>query len=159
MIREGTRVRWASVGALACLLVCLAPGIASARPDVRARDSGPLAWRREVLSMMNEARVDADLPRLRINRGLSRNAQSHTRKMIAERRVFRTDNVDDLVEPYGATLWAEELARGRTLEANIRAWLHHADTRRHLLDPRMRHAAIGVQFANGRYWVTVYLHN
>jgi uncharacterized protein YkwD len=96
---------------------------------------------------------------VRINRRLSTNAQAHTRKMIAERRVFRTANVGDLVEPYGATLWAEELARGRTLKANVRAWLNHEDTRRHLLDPRMRHAAIGVQFANGRYWVTVYLHN
>jgi hypothetical protein len=56
-------------------------------------------------------------------------------------------------------VWAEELARGRSLEANVRAWLHHEDTSRHLLDPRMRHAAIGVRFANGRYWVTVYLHN
>jgi uncharacterized protein YkwD len=109
--------------------------------------------------MMNEARADAHLPRFRINRNLSTDALTHTRKMIAERRVFRTANVQDLVEPYGATLWAEELARGATLEENVRAWLHQADTRRHLLDPRMRHAAIGVQFAHGRYWVTVYLHN
>jgi uncharacterized protein YkwD len=146
------------VGVIAGLLVCLVPSFASARPDVRP-DGGPLAWRREALSMMNDARVDAHLPRLRINRGLSEDALAHTRRMIAERRVFRTANVGDLVEPYGATRWAEELARGRTLAANVRAWLNHADTRRHLLDPRMRHAAIGVQFANGRYWVTVYLHN
>jgi uncharacterized protein YkwD len=140
------------------MLLCLTPGLASAVPE-RAADSGPLAWRREVLSMVNEARGDAHVTRVRINRDLSRSAIAHTRKMIAERRVFRTANVDDLVEPYGATLWAEELARGRTLAANVRAWLNHADTRRHLLDPRMRHAAIGVQFANGRYWVTVYLHD
>jgi uncharacterized protein YkwD len=140
------------------MLVCLTPGVASAAPEHR-EDEGPLAWQRQLLSMMNEARADAHLLRFRINRNLSANASAHTRRMIAERRVFGTANMDDLVEQYGATLWAEELARGRTLGANVRAWLNHEDTRRHLLDPRMRHAAIGVQFANGRYWVTVYLHN
>jgi uncharacterized protein YkwD len=158
MRKTSTRPRALRIGIAAGLLLCLSPGLASAARDARA-DSGALAWRREVLSMMNDARADADVPRLRINRNLSANAQAHTRKMVAEGRVFHTANVDDLVEPYGATLWAEELARGRTLEANVRAWLNHEDTRRHLLDPRMRHAAIGVQFANGRYWVTVYLHN
>jgi uncharacterized protein YkwD len=158
MRRTGARTEFLRIGVVAGLLLCLSPGLASAAPEGRA-DSGPRAWRREVLSMMNEARTHANLRPVRINRRLSTNAQAHTRKMIAERRVFRTANVGDLVEPYGATLWAEELARGRTLKANVRAWLNHEDTRRHLLDPRMRHAAIGVQFANGRYWVTVYLHN
>jgi uncharacterized protein YkwD len=151
--------RIALAGVAAVLAATLVAGPVAARPAERRTDAGPMAWRRQVLSMVNQARADAHLPRLRINRDLSRTALAHTRKMIAQRRVFRTANVDDLVEPFGATVWAEELARGRTLEANVRAWLNHADTRRHLLDERMRHAAVGVQFANGRYWVTVYLHN
>lgn len=159
MRRRKLATQTAVAGVAAALVLGLTAGLVSARPADGRADGGPLAWRREVLSMVNEARADANLPRLWINRDLSNRAMAHTRKMIAERRVFRTANVDDLVEPYGASLWAEELARGRTLAANVRAWLHHVDTRRHLLDPRMRHAAIGVQVANGRYWVTVYLHD
>lgn len=155
--RAATRIAIAGVGV--GLVVCLSAGLVAARPAGRATDGGPLTWRRELLSMMNEARAEARLPMFRINRGLSGAAMAHTRRMIAERRVFQTAGVDALVEPYGATLWAEELARGRTLKANLRAWLNNDDTRRHLLDPRMRHAAIGVRFAAGRYWVTVYLHN
>lgn len=142
----------------ASLIVCLGAGLVVARP-ARQADDGPLAWRRQVLELMNDARSDTHLPRIRINRDLSRNATAHTRRMISERSVFPTENMDDLVEPYGATLWAEELARGRTIGANVRAWLNHEDTRQHLLDRRMRHAAIGVLFASGRYWITVYLHN
>lgn len=157
-MRRSAAPRIALAGVGAVLVASLVAGPVAASPADRT-DAGPMAWRRQVLSMVNEARADAHLPRLRINRDLSRSAMAHTHEMIDERRVFRTANVDDLVEPFGATLWAEELARGRTLEANVRAWLNHADTRRHLLDARMRHAAVGVQFANGRYWVTVYLHN
>lgn len=156
--RGGVR-RIVRAGVGAALIVCLGAGLVMARPVDRAADAGPKQWRRQVLSLMNGARADAHLARLRLNWNLSRDALAHTRTMIAERRVFRTENMDALVEPYGATIWAEELARGSTLEANVRAWLNHADTREHLLDPRMRHAAIGILFASGRYWVTVYLHN
>jgi uncharacterized protein YkwD len=154
---RGSRVVLACI--VASAIVSLTAGLVSARPSERARDAGPEEWRREVLALMNAARANHDLAPLRINRDLSDAALSHTRRMIAERRVFPTDDVSDLVDPFGATLWAEELARGRTLEANVRAWLNHADTRRHLLDARMRLAGIGVGFAGGRYWVTVYLHN
>jgi uncharacterized protein YkwD len=159
MVRRSVGGRIVRAGIGAALIVCLGAGLVVARPPGHAADAGPLAWRREVLGLMNDARSDAQVPRLRINRDLSGRAMAHTRQMIAQRRVFQTENMDDIVEPYGASLWAEELARGRTLEANVRAWLNRADTRGHLLDPRMRHAAIGVLFTNGRYWITVYLHN
>jgi uncharacterized protein YkwD len=159
MVRTGKARRVALVCVVAGTTVCLTAGLVTARPADHARDTGPEAWRREVLALMNAARANHDLAPLRINRELSDAALSHTRRMIEERRVFPTHDVSDLVDPYGATLWAEELARGRTLEANVRAWLNHADTRRHLLDARMRLAGIGVGFAHGRYWVTVYLHN
>jgi uncharacterized protein YkwD len=154
---SGRRIVLASVGA--SLILALTAGLVSAGPSSRTRDAGPEGWGREVLDLMNTARSRHDLAPLRVNRRLSVAALAHTRRMIAERRVFRTANMAELVDAYGATLWAEELARGSTLEANVRAWLNQADTRRHLLDPRMRHAAIGVLFANGRFWVTVYLHN
>jgi uncharacterized protein YkwD len=159
MVRASRGCRVVLACIVASTIVSLTAGLVNARPSERARDAGPEEWRREVLALMNAARADHDLAPLRINRDLSEAALSHTRRMIAERRVFPTDDVSDLVDPFGATLWAEELARGRTLEANVRAWLNHADTRRHLLDARMRLAGIGVGFAGGRYWVTVYLHN
>jgi Cysteine-rich secretory protein family len=146
------------VGVTAGLIVCLGSGLASAAPLAR-RDAGPVSWRREVMKLMNDARARTHRPRLRINRPLSRAALAHSRRMVAERRVFRTAGVAGLVRPYGATLWAEELGKGKSLRAIVRAWLHHGDTRWHLLDARMRHAGVGVRFAHRHYWVTVYLHD
>jgi uncharacterized protein YkwD len=145
-----------SIGVLLIVSLTMSAAVSAPAPPV---DEGPGGWRRQMLRLLNDTREHHDLDAFRVNRPLSASALRHTRDMVHRRRVFPTENVESLVEAYGATLWAEELARGRSLGAIVRAWMNHDSTRVHLLDRRLDEAAVGILFARGRYWVTVYLHN
>jgi uncharacterized protein YkwD len=116
-------------------------------------------YRRRLLELVNDSRSGHDLAKLRINPGLSSNALRHTSRMVRHHHLSTTPGLAELVREYDATIWAENLAHGRTLQRIRDGWLENDATRIALLDGRFRWAAIGVVRGDGRLWVTLYLHD
>jgi uncharacterized protein YkwD len=123
----------------------------------RAPASDDLVGR--MLALLNRTRVDHGLHVLRLNRPLSDDALRHSQRMVRRGRLFPTPDMAAIMDPYGATIWAENLAKGRTLGRIRDGWVANASTRVHLLNPQMSFAAIGIVRADRRLWVTLYLHD
>lgn len=113
---------------------------------------------RAAVCLINKRRVRRGMPRLRINRRLTRAAMWHTHDMI-RRNYFGhvskrgRDVVDRLYKTRylgGRFSWrvGENLAWGSgyrgTPRQIVRAWMRSAGHRRNMLDPRFREIGIGV---------------
>jgi uncharacterized protein YkwD len=132
----------------------VAVAVASSVP----RTAPTIRLARAAVCLINKRRAVRGLPRLRINRRLTRAARWHARDMVRRRyfgHVSRRgrDVVDRL---YGARYlggrfsWAvgENLAWGSgsrgTPRRIVRAWMSSAGHRRNMLDRRFREIGIGV---------------
>jgi len=115
-------------------------------------------FRAEMLRLVNGTRTSHGLPTFRLNNPLSREAWRHSVDMGRRYVLFHTDNMGDLVQPYDARVWGENVAYARTLRRVEQLWMHSYAHRVHLLNPSFRWAAIGVVKAKGWLWVTLQLY-
>ncbi len=72
--------------------------------------------------------------------------------------LFHTSNLWDLVRPYDARTWGENIAYAGTLRRVEQLWMQSYHHRVNLLNPSFRSAGIGVARVNGWLWVTLQLY-
>jgi hypothetical protein len=108
--------------------------------------------RSRYLKIINNTRVQHDLPPLKLNAQLSDTAKAHTRSMIREGRLFDVGNLAGILSPYAGyeTLGADVVGCGDTLFAMHREMMHHAYHRKILLSGKLDFVGIGVIHVSGR---------
>ncbi len=112
----------------------------------------------EMFRLVNQTRVAHGLHALHLNTRLSREAWHHSIDMGRRYLLFHTSNVWDLVRPYGARTWGENVAYAQTLRRVEQLWMQSYEHRVNLLNPAFHAAAIGVVRARGWLWVTLQLY-
>ncbi len=125
------------------------PAFAGARSQ-RFRDG--------MFRLVNQTRTSHGLHPLRLNRTLSREAWRHSSEMGRRYILFHTSNMWNLVHPYHARTWGENVAYAATLRRVEQLWLQSPEHRTNLLNPAFRWGAIGVTKARGWLWVTLQLY-
>ena len=115
-------------------------------------------FRVEMLRLVNQTRTSHGLHTLGLNGHLSREAWRHSIEMGQRYLLFHTSNMWDLVQPYDARVWGENVAYAGTLRRVEQLWMHSYEHRVNLLNPSFRWAAIGVMRAAGWLWVTLQLY-
>ena len=115
-------------------------------------------YQSEMFRLVNQTRVAHGLHRLRLNGSLCREAWRHSIDMGRRYLLFHTANVWDLVQPFGARTWGENVAYAQTLRRVEQLWMQSYEHRVNLLNPAFRSAAIGVVRAKGWLWVTLQLY-
>jgi uncharacterized protein YkwD len=112
----------------------------------------------EMFRLVNQTRVAHGLHTLRLNSQLSQEAWRHSIDMGRRYLLFHTSNVWDLVQPYDARTWGENIAYAQTLRRVEQLWMQSYEHRVNLLNPAFNAAAIGVVRAKGWLWVTLDLY-
>ncbi len=112
----------------------------------------------EMFHLLNRTRVAHGLHTVSLNNHLSREAWRHSIDMGRRYVLFHTSNLWDLVQPYGARTWGENIAYAQTLRRVEQLWMQSYDHRVNLLNPAFHVAAVGVVRARGWLWVTVQLY-
>lgn len=130
----------------------VAPSATAGMRTTSPPSPGELAHR--MLELVNRARDHQGLPVLRMHAHLAAEARHHSTGMASDGALSHTPNLDDLVRDAGGTVFGEDLGKGRGLQGIWEAWLHRANTRQIVLDPRFHHVGLGVVHVGGYYWVT-----
>jgi Uncharacterized protein with SCP/PR1 domains len=112
----------------------------------------------EMLRLVNSTRGEHGLHVVHLNPHLSREAWRHSISMGREYLLFHTSNLWDLVRPYDARTWGENIAYAGTLRRVEQLWMQSHDHRVNLLNPAFRSAGIGVARIKGWLWVTLQLY-
>jgi uncharacterized protein YkwD len=112
----------------------------------------------EMLRLVNESRISHGLQGVRMNSRLSREALQHSIEMGRRYVLFHTSNLWDLVRPYDARTWGENIAYAGTLLRVEQLWMQSHHHRVNLLNPAFRSAGIGVARTEGWLWVTLQLY-
>ena len=115
-------------------------------------------FRGEMLRLVNLTRSSHGLHTLKLNGHLSREAWRHSLEMGRRYALFHTTDMGELVQPYDARVWGENVAYAATLRRVEQLWMHSYEHRLHLLNPSFRWAAIGVVKARGWLWVTLQVY-
>jgi uncharacterized protein YkwD len=144
------------VRALAIPLLLVTLLTVTAQPALAGAQSE--RFRAEMVRLVNQTRSSHGLHTLRLNNHLSREAWRHSVEMGQRYVLFHTSDVWDLVQPYDARVWGENVAYAGTLRRVEQLWMHSYEHRVNLLNPSFRWAAIGVMKANGWLWVTLQLY-
>lgn len=153
--RGGTPARIVVVFVLlTVVLTTLAPS-ALASPE-RMRAGG---YRVRMLALLNEMRASRQLPAMKLNHRLSPASWDHSRAMARRVELFHTPNLASIIEPFGATVWGENVGMARTLRRIVALMMASPPHRHHLVDPRLRWIGIGVVRMHGWLWVTLDLHD
>ncbi len=100
--------------------------------------------RSKLLAMINDARADHGLRRLKLNVDLSVDARRHTRRMIDQDRLFHSATLPDALRPYHWTAWGENVGCAGTLYRLHRAFMRSPDHRSNILNPDFRRIGLGV---------------
>ena len=126
----------------------------------QAANAGGRAQRfqNEMLRLVNQTRGAHGLHTVRLNHNLSREAWRHSIAMGRRFVLFHTSNLWDLVRPYDARTWGENIAYADTLRRVEQLWMQSYHHRVNLLNPSFRSAGIGVARAKGWLWVTLQLY-
>jgi uncharacterized protein YkwD len=112
----------------------------------------------EMLRLVNQTRTAHALHAVHLNRRLSREAWRHSVAMGRRYVLFHTSNLWDLVRPYDARTWGENIAYAETLRRVEQLWMQSYHHRVNLLNPSFRSAGIGVVRIKGWLWVTLQLY-
>ena len=112
-----------------------------------------------MLNLVNRSREIRGLPELRMNARLGEEALRHSKRMARTGTISHTPNLADVIRGVGGSVYGEDIGKGRGLQGIRDAWLRELDTRRIMLDPRFRHAGLGVVHIDGYYWITLQAFN
>ena len=126
----------------------------------QAANAGGRAQRfqNEMLRLVNQTRNVNGLHTVQLNQRLSREAVRHSIEMGRRFVLFHTSNLWDLVRPYDARTWGENVAYAETLRRVEQLWMQSTHHRTNLLNPAFNSAGIGVVQAKGWLWVTLQLY-
>ena len=117
-----------------------------------------LRFQNDMLRLVNQTRGAHGLQAVRLNHHLSREAWRHSILMGRRYVLFHTANLWDLVRPYDARTWGENIAYAGTLRRVEHLWMQSEHHRVNLLNPSFRSAGIGVARIKGWLWVTLQLY-
>jgi uncharacterized protein YkwD len=151
MIEARRLVRAAAVPVLIALVLTV-PARAAVAGDRSLR------FRNEMFGLVNQTRSSHGLHTLALNYRLSREAWRHSVDMGRRFLLFHTSDLWDLVQPYDARTWGENIAYAGTLRRVEQLWMQSYEHRVNLLNPAFDHAAVGVVRAKGWLWVTLQLY-
>jgi uncharacterized protein YkwD len=112
-----------------------------------------------MLGLINDMRTARNLPELRLNHRLSPEALDHSRSMARRAELFHNPLLASIVQPFGATVWGENVGVARTLPRVLALMMASPPHRQHLVDPRLDWIGIGVVKVDGWLWITLDLHN
>jgi uncharacterized protein YkwD len=115
-------------------------------------------FQNEMLRLVNQTRNANGLHTVHLNLRLSREAVRHSIEMGRRFVLFHTSNLWDLVRPYDARTWGENVAYAETLLRVEQLWMQSTHHRTNLLNPAFNSAGIGVVQAKGWLWVTLQLY-
>ena len=115
-------------------------------------------FQNEMLYLVNQSRNAHGLHTIRLNTHLSRESFRHSVAMGRRYVLFHTANLANLVRPYDARTWGENVAYAETLRRVEELWMQSTHHRVNLLDPSFRSAGIGVVRIKGWLWVTLQLY-
>jgi uncharacterized protein YkwD len=132
--------------------------LGSAAPTAPADAAGCWRFKGAELSFarrLNHARAANGVPKLHLDRQLSRVARRHTWEMQSRRKLFHTP-----LPTLGkrVTRWrilGENIGWGSSVRSLHRAFMRSPAHRTNMLLSRYRHVGLGVRRDNGRMWVTV----
>jgi uncharacterized protein YkwD len=114
--------------------------------NIRARD--------KMRVLLNQIRLNHDLPRFRLNVDLSHSAYLHSRRMAERNEVFHSTNLYDRVRSYSPSTWGENVGMADFLKRVRTLWMRSPGHRANILKAGFRRVGIGVVKARGRVWVT-----
>jgi uncharacterized protein YkwD len=146
-------------------LVLLSVILTTLAPSALAEDTGAPSrtradrYRIRMLQLINEMRSARSLPTLELNHRLSPESWDHSRAMARRVELFHTPNLASIIEPFGATVWGENVGVAQTLRRILSLMMASPPHRQHLVDGRLRWVGIGVVRMHGWLWVTLDLHN
>ncbi len=102
--------------------------------------------------VINQSRDRHDLRSVKLNLRLSRDAKSHTRKMIRRGELFDVRNLADLLESYEGfkRFGGAVVGCGDSLADMHRKLMHHAYHRKIILSSKVRFVGIGTIAVDGR---------
>ena len=121
----------------------------------KRRYAAVLHNRAVVLRMVNRSRLAHHLVPLRLDAALSIPARRHSYAMARAGTLFHTAGLTQwMLSRTHATIWGENIAMGPTMGGINQAWMNSAPHRANILNPRYRHAGVGVVRAGGAYWIT-----
>lgn len=115
-------------------------------------------FQNEMLRLVNQTRGAHGVHLVRMNDRLSREASRHSVAMGRRFVLFHTSNLSELVRPYDARTWGENVAYADTLRRVEELWMGSYHHRVNLLNPSFRSAGIGVARIEGWLWVTLQLY-
>lgn len=144
-------VRAAAVPLLIALLLTVPAQVADASGRAHR-------FQGDMLRLVNQTRSAHGLHTVRLNRHLSREAWRHSIAMGHRYLLFHTSGLWDLVRPYGARTWGENIAYAGTLRRVEQLWMQSYEHRVNLLNPAFRTVGIGVVRIKGWLWVTLQLY-
>jgi uncharacterized protein YkwD len=145
--------------------VLLAVILTTLAPSALAEDAGAPSrtradrYRTRMLQLINEMRTGRGLPAMQLNHRLSPESWDHSRAMARRVELFHTPNLANIIEPFGATVWGENIGVAQTLRRILSLMMASPPHREHLVDPRLGWIGIGVVRMHGWLWVTLDLHN
>jgi uncharacterized protein YkwD len=143
------------------LLTAVLAGASPAAASSTGSDTATRAdwWRASMLGLINDMRTARNLPELRLNHRLSPEALDHSRSMARRAELFHNPLLASIVQPFGATVWGENVGVARTLPRVLALMMASPPHRQHLVDPRLDWIGIGVVKVDGWLWITLDLHN
>lgn len=165
----GMEATWKVLGLAACLVLAGCGGGGGGGDDCTTPSSGTSmsgaesALGAQVLTLVNQERMDRSLSTLSWHGGLAQVAFEHSWDMSARSFFSHTNpcgegpstRVDRAGIPWSVV--AENIARGPTTAMAVMVgWMDSSGHRANILDSRMTHCAIGVYQSGGdTYWTMV----
>jgi uncharacterized protein YkwD len=110
--------------------------------------------RRRLFELIRQTRANHDLPRLHMDRDLSRYCRRHSLDMAQQNRLYHSNDLAGKVRRYNADAWGENVGYAGTLRRLRSLWMHSSSHRANLLSRRFHFIGIGVARARGWYWAT-----
>ena len=136
------------------------PGQVITIPSV---DSGILNYEKEVVRLVNEARIQNGLKALTEDWELSRVARIKSKDMKENNYFSHTSPVYgspfQMIKNFGISYRSagENIAKGQsTPQTVVNSWMNSSGHRANILNPSYTHVGVGY-FANGKYWTQMFI--
>ena len=114
--------------------------------------------RGELLRLTNSERISRNIPRLILDREVSKYAYKHSVDMATKGGIYHTDTKDfsTILKGTNWSIAGENVGAGYSIQAIQDAFMASNSHRENILMTSYTHIAIGVYLdTNGVYWITV----
>jgi uncharacterized protein YkwD len=139
-------VRFALIGALVIGLLSFAPAKAEAAMS---------STEKQMVTMINKARVAAGRAPLKRSGVLSNYARKHSRTMASKDRLYHNQALGKWLARYDWRVVGENVGYGGSLTSLHNAFMASPGHRANNLSKAYKRVGVGVVVKNGRIWITV----